>query len=213
MGRGFSLRSMKDLQKRFKKNVYIVLRKIHDFKLTMNIIMRHKIFSSVPYQKPGSSSFFKAVKAGDVEEVEAALRVNQYLVYDFDKTRESALHWAGKRGHKMITYLLLKYGADPDFTDMAGRTPLFLAAKAGHLICVKLLLLHRANPSIRSDARKTAVDYATKYDVIQLITTSHKMHILLDVQGSRKSQEDNWNRGKLTFFTVKEEELHDHLPY
>lgn len=56
-----------------------------------------------------------------------------------------ALHWACEWGHFDIAALLIQYGADVNWKDTHGRTPLFRALNKEHAEIVQLLLAHRAN--------------------------------------------------------------------
>ena len=55
------------------------------------------------------------------------LNNNKYLVYDFDNCFMTGLHWACRRNHPGLVKLLLEKGADPNFEDIIGRTPLYYA--------------------------------------------------------------------------------------
>lgn len=65
--------------------------------------------------------FIKYCKEGQFEKARNLLEMNKYLVYDFDTTRHTALHWSCLRGHSKISKLLLDYGADPDAADIVNQ--------------------------------------------------------------------------------------------
>ena len=55
------------------------------------------------------------------------LEAEKYLVYEYDISFMTSLHWCCVRNCRATAIILLKNGADPDAQDMIGRTPLFLA--------------------------------------------------------------------------------------
>lgn len=46
------------------------------------------MFSKTPYEKENSHELIMAVKLGDIKAVTKYLKVNRYLVYDFDHVLE-----------------------------------------------------------------------------------------------------------------------------
>ena len=71
----------------------------------------------------------------------------------FEKRRE--------RGREGALKLLLNYGANPNLTDSAGRTPLHIAvAEKENQKLVSLLLERGADPRIKDRSGRTAFDYA-----------------------------------------------------
>ena len=83
------------------------------------------------------------------------IRNDRFLVYEFDETKQTPLHWAAQRGQYDVLLHLLDSKANINAKDIIGRTPLFNAAKMNHLRIVKALLLHKANPMIRTQGGKT----------------------------------------------------------
>ncbi len=63
--------------------------------LTPQMIMHGNVFASVPFQKGEESrQFFAAVKDGDLVLVKKLIRNDRFLVYEFDETKLTPLHWA-----------------------------------------------------------------------------------------------------------------------
>jgi ankyrin repeat protein len=56
---------------------------------------------------------------------------------------------------------MLKHGADVNFADSAGNTPLIIAAKEGNSLVVDLLLRHGANPNLANHNGETAILFAS----------------------------------------------------
>jgi ankyrin repeat protein len=72
----------------------------------------------------------------------------------------SALYQAVKNGHISVAEILLKAGADIDFSIPTGHTPLFCAIKSGDLELVKILLRHGANRDIQLGGGQSIEDVA-----------------------------------------------------
>ncbi len=49
--------------------------------------MTKDVFSSEPYQKKNSKAFLRACQNGNLEEVVGFVRVDKYLVFDFDSVK------------------------------------------------------------------------------------------------------------------------------
>ena len=54
-------------------------------------------------------NFIKYVKANNFKLAENMLQVNKYLVYDYDLTLMTALHWAAKRNYLLLARILIKF--------------------------------------------------------------------------------------------------------
>ena len=67
--------------------------------LTPDMITHGNVFAHVTYQSGDESrQFFIAVKDGDIILVKKMIRNNRFLVYEFDETKQTPLHWAAQRG-------------------------------------------------------------------------------------------------------------------
>ncbi len=77
-------------------------------------MMKDRVFSVQPYQKTHSEAFIRACKTGEYSKVERLLRLDKYLVYDYDICFMTGLHWACRRKHPEIVALLLAHKADVD---------------------------------------------------------------------------------------------------
>ncbi len=95
-----------------------------------------------------SSLFFKAVKAGDIEQVRALLAEDPTLVQQMDKDLSTPLHWAAWKGHAEIIELLVDHGADVhahNQNEHWGTTPLHAAAHGNQPKAVTALLKRGAD--------------------------------------------------------------------
>lgn len=117
-------------------------------KLTPQDLFNIQITPFKPYSEPESRKFMNLVKRGDFNEVWFKIITNKYLIYVFDNTMQTAMHWAAKWNFTEILHLLLEKGANVNAMDVGQWTPLFLAAKHGHLEAVKILLGGKANPKL-----------------------------------------------------------------
>lgn len=74
----------------------------------------------------------------------------------------TALTYAARDGFAEIAQLLIAAGADVNWIDGEGVTPLILAAFKGHAELVKLLLDHEADITVQDQWGRTALDYALR---------------------------------------------------
>lgn len=75
------------------------------------------------------------------------VRRNKFLVFEYDKLRQSCLHWAIKRNNLKVLNYLIENGADVEFRDFSGRTPLQLALTYKLEPIVRYLLGMKVDPN------------------------------------------------------------------
>jgi len=76
---------------------------------------------------------YEAIESGDLEFVREILK----RVISVNTTNNYGMHVASMSGHKEVTSLLLKCGANVNTADNDGKTPLILAAENGHVEIVR----------------------------------------------------------------------------
>ncbi|NEQ42911.1 MAG: ankyrin repeat domain-containing protein [Leptolyngbya sp. SIOISBB] len=74
----------------------------------------------------------------------------------------TALTYAARDGHTDIARVLITTGADVNWIDGEGVTPLILAAFKGHVELAALLLNHGADTTVVDQWSQTALDYALR---------------------------------------------------
>lgn len=106
------------------------------------------------------SRFIDAAKKGQNEllvefwnDPEKAIEINK-----IDPIYQTALHWAARGGHVSTVKLLLGWGANPNFRDKTGETPLHKAAVGNYAACCSALLDAGASRDILNAQHKTAMD-------------------------------------------------------
>ena len=111
-----------------------------------------------------SIDIFKAIEAGDVQQVRKLLE--QSGGADKDKQDEffgyTPLHCAAAKGHKEIVEILLRAGADKDKQDMSGSTPLHGSAFYGHKEVVEILLRAGADKDKQDKYGRTPLHWAAE---------------------------------------------------
>jgi len=125
------------------------------------------LFSSQPTRmmsSPDESNphrVYAAIKAGDLETVEALLKNNPDLVHEKgDEMDGTPLHRAADRGETKIAELLLANGADINASDAMGARPLHWAADEDRKDVVELLLAKGVEIETRDDDGHTALHHA-----------------------------------------------------
>src|SRR5262245_64897760 len=86
------------------------------------------------------NAMLAAVKAGDVNKVQALLDANPWLVQVQDRDQWTPLHRAVALGSQEIIALLLARGADTNAKNRSGSTPLHVAVSEGTVETVEVLL-------------------------------------------------------------------------
>jgi len=105
------------------------------------MFVENKIFSTFPFEKPFSKEFIYASKEGNIGLIGSLLKVNKFLVFDFDQTHKSALHWATIRSRYSVMELLLNNHSDPDCQDITRKRCLYYACSNHDRKAVDVILL------------------------------------------------------------------------
>ncbi|CAN0531046.1 unnamed protein product, partial [Ectocarpus sp. 12 AP-2014] len=79
-----------------------------------------------------SDQFWSAADSGDAATISKLLRGNGHLVTSLDKDGRTALLRSCIGGHLEVARLLVEAGADVDFQDSSGTSPLGVAAVLGN---------------------------------------------------------------------------------
>ena len=128
----------------------------------------------------------EVTKAGDLNTVSTLLAegVNPNTVVNTN----TALTFAARDGQLEIAEVLIAYGADVNWIDGEGVTPLILAVFKNHVEVVKLLLENGADPMIRDQWQRRAIDYALRRgesdEIVQLlraVRSSQSKNSLVDM--------------------------------
>lgn len=104
-------------------------------------------------RKGGSNSLQERISANDVTFV-----LNYVSSMNGKKIPAESLLLASKLGFPDIASLLIAFGANINFKDKNGLTPLILAVGKGHLEMVKLLLSNQADVTLKDNRGRNALD-------------------------------------------------------
>lgn len=121
-------------------------------------------------------ALIEATLAGNVDTVSGLLEqgTDPNLVYNTN----TALTYAARDGFTEIARLLVDHGADVNWVDGEGVTPLILASFKNHRELVQLLLDQGADVTVRDQWNQTALDYALRRGeadaIAQLLQASHE---------------------------------------
>lgn len=113
----------------------------------------------------------EATLAGNTDDVRELLQqgTDPNMVYNTN----TALTYAARDGFTEIAGLLIDHGADVNWIDGEGVTPLILASFKNHIELVQLLLAHGADTTVKDQWNRTALDYArrrgTADPIVQLL--------------------------------------------
>ncbi len=116
--------------------------------------------TKVDQPKMATPDLIEATLAGRGHEVNQLLQqgTDPNLVYNTN----TALTYAARDGFTEIARVLIDHGADVNWIDGEGVTPLILASFKNHLELVQLLLSHGADTTVKDQWDRTALDYALR---------------------------------------------------
>lgn len=174
----FRKASKADRRRKILKMIAENLRKLATLNLTLSEFLKEKPFPAEPYSRPQAKEFFMAVKLGETMKVRKLLIGCKYLVYEYDQTRMTALHWAARRGRLEIGEALIKYGADVNKKDDLERAPLYYAVEANDFAFVKMLLLKGANVWGLADIKNWTPQQKRETEVLIMLTEDIKKAII-----------------------------------
>lgn len=126
---------------------------------------RRNPFQQKPYQVDRAIDFFDAVKFDKPRAVDNFLKNNKDYLFCYDFFRQTAYHWAAKRGHLRVLSLLLQYGKHCNQLDINHRTPLYLAAASNQYKVCMMLVDNGGNPLIPDKAGKLPSDVTTSQEI------------------------------------------------
>lgn len=109
---------------------------------------------------PAPPPLIAATLAGDAETVRSLLQTGSDPNQAY--RTNTALTYAARDGFTAIAQVLVEAGADVNWIDGEGVTPLILAAFKGHEDIARLLLEQGADTTIRDQWDRTALDYALR---------------------------------------------------
>ena len=137
-----------------KKSFYQFRRMKIDIKTYFNITREN-----IPIKYSEGLYLFKAIKDGDIENIEYLIKKNYKYALFNDEFGQTAFHICAKRNIYQVIQLLISRTGDINSKDIYGRTPLMCAAENGHLNIICVLLFYYADPNITDNNGKKAIDY------------------------------------------------------
>lgn len=143
---------------------------------------------------------FKAIKDGDIQEIEKVIKKNYKLATFRDEFLQTPLHICAKRNIYQVVKLFESRLADVNAQDAFGRTPLICAAQCGNLEFICVILFSMANPSIEDKNGKRAIDYANDHKIKFALNYARIVHIFNKMMNSLKNFDSFVKRGLCHLF-------------
>ena len=110
--------------------------------------------------QPRASPLYYAALCGFDDLVEHLIRTHPTDINAMGGYHITPLHASLRRGHRQITQLLLREGANVDVLDNEGATALHRACRAGNLDLVRLLLKHDADVHAQTKKQELSLHLA-----------------------------------------------------
>ncbi len=142
------------------------------------------------HTKLGYTPLIKASALGCYEIVELLIQKKAAVEKEEPRHRFNALSKAVERNHPQIVQLLLDAGADVNYADIYGVTPLMIASQKGYLDIAELLLQRGADVTAKSLIQQTALLCALDYGFPDIA-------VLLINHGANVNDIDKYNRTTL----------------
>ena len=144
---------LKKFENAIKKSFYQFRRMKIDIRTFLNITRY-----DIPISDSDGMYLFKAIKDGDIENIERLIKKNYNYALFRDEFGQTAFHICAKRNIYQIVLLLISRLGDIDAKDIHGRTPLMRAVEYGNLETISVLLFNYADPNIEDNEGKKAID-------------------------------------------------------
>ena len=145
---------MKKFENAIKKSFYQFRRMKIDIGTFLNITRY-----DIPIKDSEGMYLFRAIKDGDLENIENLIKKNYNYALFRDEFGQTAFHICAKRNIYQIILLLISRLGDIDSRDINGRTPLMIAVEYGNLETICVLLFNYADPNLEDKEGKKAIDY------------------------------------------------------
>jgi len=113
--------------------------------------VRQLVYDGIPPDKPnihGATPLWRASQSGHKEAVQVLLTTNAVDVNAWSRTRRTPLFWAAANGHSEVVQLLLDYGAEQNYTDEDGRSPLSIAQFYCQAEVINILTRHNVQERV-----------------------------------------------------------------
>ena len=120
--------------------------------------------------------FFRAIKAGDNQEIISIINSNNYIMFYRDVFLQTPLHICAKRNLYKFISLFVSRGVDINAQDEGGRTALFISAEQNHFEFVTVLLFQIADPNIKNVKGQTAMDVTTDTKIKFVLQKAKMLH-------------------------------------
>ncbi len=153
---------------------------------------------------------FKAAAKGDKAALQKIIDLDKDLtagIYGKSALGWTALHYATKSHKPAIVKLLLDQGARIDARARDSKTPLHLAAIYSDLPVTELLLKRGADPNLADKQGRTAIMYAKRGVIVELLIRHKAKTTVVDRRGMSMLHHyvsDNyWSKGKRIDLAVK----------
>ena len=144
---------LKKFENAIKKSFYQFRRMKIDIRTFLKITRY-----DIPISDSDGMYLFKAIKDGDIENIERLIKKNYNYALFRDEFGQTAFHICAKRNIYQIVLLLISRLGDIDAKDIHGRTPLMRAVEYGNLETISVLLFNYADPNIEDNEGKKAID-------------------------------------------------------
>jgi hypothetical protein len=118
--------------------------------------------AALPAPIADSNSLHQLAQSGDYARIQEVLAASRIAVDHQDVHGNTALMWAGARGHHDVVQQLLQAGASVDLQSKSGATALLYSARKGRPDCVRALIAAQANPNLRDATGNSPVSTASK---------------------------------------------------
>ena len=172
---------------KFKQKLFEEKNYRSEISLAYEILIEPNLMDSFTYVKKDNNddkycvleytAFYCAI-VGDYQGLANHIIENKSILYSRDKHGRPLLYIAARNGHYKVCEILLEYGADVNFPNDKGSTPLHAASYHGHEDIINLLISYGADINKKNEFGLTPSDNAATNRYKELIISSQNDRIL-----------------------------------